>query len=226
MKKLSASPNTRPTSSQDPLRTISSRLMLAGVLAAAVLQAGCAAVAVTGFSMGALSIADRRTVGTQTEDQGIEFKAMQHLSKLDSSANVSATSFNRKLLLTGQVPDEKTRREAAAIASRIEQVRNVHNELAIGFKATVATRAKDSSITAQVKARLFDAKDLQANTIKVVTENGVVFLMGIVTRAEGDHASKLASLVSGVSRVVTVFEYVSPEELARIERAARESSQK
>lgn len=226
MSRTPASSNTAPTSSRAPVRTISSRLMLAGVLAAAVLQAGCAAVAVTGFSMGVLSIADRRTVGTQTEDQGIEFKAMQHLSKLDPMANVSATSFNRKLLLTGQVPDDKTRREAAAIASRIEQVRNVHNELTVGFAATVATRAKDSSITAQVKARLFDAKDLQANTIKVITESGAVYLMGIVTRAEGEHAAKLSSLVSGVRRVVTVFEYVSPDELARIERAARESSQK
>jgi osmotically-inducible protein OsmY len=226
MSRTPASTNTAPTALRAPVRTVSSRLMLAGVLAAAVLQAGCAAVAVTGISMGALSIADRRTVGTQAEDQGIEFKAMQHLSKLDPMANVSATSFNRKLLLTGQVPDDKTRREAAAIASRIEQVRNVHNELAIGFTATVATRAKDSSITAQVKARLFDAKDLQANTIKVITESGVVYLMGIVTRAEGEHAAKLASLVSGVRRVVTVFEYVSPDELARIERAARESSQK
>ena len=202
------------------------RSLLAGALAAAVFQAGCAAVAVTGITMGAMSIVDRRTIGTQTEDAGIEIKALQNLNRLDPLASVSATSFNRRLLLTGQAPSQGVRREAASIASRIPQVKVVHNELSVGAKASVATRARDSSITAQLKASFYDAKDLQANTIKVVTEDGVVYLMGIVTRAEGARAAQLASLTRGVRRVVTVFEYVTPAELARIESAARESAKK
>jgi len=198
------------------------RTLMVAVLASAVLaNAGCALVAATGIAAAALAASDRRTIGTQTEDQGIEVKAMQHLSQL--AGRISVTSHNRKVLLTGQVLDEAIKREAEAIVGRIDQVRSVHNELQVAGPVSFGTQTADTSLTAQVKAGLVDAPDLQANTIKVVTEAGVVFLMGIVTRAEGQRAAQVASRVSGVKRVVTVFEYVTPDELARIERTSKET---
>lgn len=196
-------------------------LMAAALAAAALTQTGCFTVAATGIAVGAMAAADRRTIGTQTEDQGIEIKAMQHLSKL--KGRISVTSFNRRVLLTGQVLDEATRREAGEITARVGEVQAVHNELQVAGPVSFGTQAADTSLTAQVKAAFIDAADLQANTIKVVTEAAVVYLMGIVTHAEGQRAAQVASRVSGVKRVVTVFEYVTPDELARIERQARES---
>jgi osmotically-inducible protein OsmY len=200
------------------------RVLLAALLVGSVVQSGCAVVAVSGFTAGALAISDRRTIGAQTEDQGIEIKAMQHLSQLSSAGNISVTSFNRKVLLSGQAENDKIRREAAGIVSRIENVKMVHNELVVGPKSSLTTRANDAGLTTRIKAMMLDAKDLQANTIKVITENNVAYLMGIVTRAEGDRAAMVASRVSGVRRVVTVFEYVSPDELARIQRALKGES--
>ncbi len=200
------------------------RALLAAVLMGATLaQTGCFPLAATGIAVGAFMAADRRTVGAQAEDQGIEVKASQQLSNLAGGAGVSVTSFNRKVLLTGQVADQRTKTEAAAIVGKIDNVRSVHNELAIGERVSFGTNTSDSSVTTQVKGYLVEAKDVQANTIKVVTEVGVVYLMGIVTRAEGERAAQVASRVSGVRRVVTVFEYVTPDELARIERQVAES---
>ena len=200
------------------------RTLLAAALAGVTLvQAGCFPLAATGIAVGAMAIADRRTVGAQTEDQGIEVKALQQVSQIQGGGGVSVTSFNRKVLLTGQVPDQRTKSEAAAVVGKIGNVASVHNELAIGERVSFSTQASDSTTTAQVKSAMVEAKDLQTNTIKVVTEVGVVYLMGIVTRAEGERAAMVASRVSGVRRVVTVFEYVTPDELARIERQAQES---
>ena len=200
------------------------RALLAAVLMGATLaQTGCFPLAATGIAVGAFMAADRRTVGAQAEDQGIEIKASQQLSNLTGGAGVSVTSFNRKVLLTGQVADLRTKTEAAAIVGKIDNVRSVHNELAIGDRVSFGTNTSDSSLTTQVKAYLVEAKDVQANTIKVVTEVGVVYLMGIVTRAEGERAAQVAGRVSGVRRVVTVFEYVTPDELGKIERQAAES---
>ena len=199
-------------------------LMVAALASAVLAQAGCAVVAATGITAAALAASDRRTIGTQTEDQGIEVKAMQHLSQL--SGSIGVTSFNRKVLLTGQVLDEATKREAGAIVARIEHVGSVHNELQVAGPVSLGTQASDTSLTAQVKTGLVDAADVQSNTIKVVTEAGIVYLMGIVTRTEGQRAAQVASRVSGVKRVVTVFEYVTPDELARIERQVKESGAK
>lgn len=216
--------NTPATNIAGTRRGVRRTLMVAALASAALASAGCAVVAATGIATAALVASDRRTVGTQTEDQGIEVKAMQQLSQL--AGRISVTSFNRKVLLTGQVLDEPIRREAEAIVGRIAQVRSVHNELQVAGPVSFGTQAADTSLTAQVKAGLVDASDLQANTIKVVTEAGVVYLMGIVTRAEGQRAAQVASRVSGVKRVVTVFEYVTPDELARIERQVKESGSK
>ena len=203
------------------------RALVAVLLAGATLaQAACFPLAATGIAVGAMAAADRRTIGTQTEDQGIEVKALQQLTTVKGADGVSATSFNRKVLLTGQVPDQKTKTEAAATVAKLANVVSVHNELAIGERVSFGTQANDTSLTARVKASMVDASDIQTNTIKVVTEAGVVYLMGVVTRAEGERAAQVSSRVSGVRRVVTVFEYVTPDELARIERQARESANK
>jgi osmotically-inducible protein OsmY len=200
-----------------------SRAAIAGSLVASTLAlSGCFPLAATGVAVGALAATDRRTIGTQTEDTGIEVKAAAQLrQQLADAGGIAVTSYNRKVLLTGQVPDERTRTEAASIVGRVDNVLSVHNELKVSGRVSLGTAAADTSITTRVKAALIDARDVQANTIKVVTEAGIVYLMGIVTRAEGDRAAQVASRVSGVQRVVTVFEYVTADELARIERVNR-----
>ena len=205
-----------------------SRAVIVGSLIGSTLAlSGCFPLAATGVVMGTLAATDRRTLGAQTEDTGIEVKAATQLrQQLPDAGGISVTSFNRKVLLTGQVLDEATRREAGEIVARIEHVGSVHNELQVAGPVSFGTQAADTSLTAQVKTGLVDASDLQANTIKVVTEAGVVYLMGIVTRTEGQRAAQVASRVSGVKRVVTVFEYVTADELARIERQTKESGAK
>ena len=201
-------------------------LVAAALVGATLTQTGCFPLAATGMVVGTLAAIDRRTIGAQTEDQGIEVKSLNDIGRLASGGGVSVTSYNRKVLLTGQVLDEATRREAEAIVTRLDNVRSVHNELQVSGRVSFGTQAADTSITARVKTALIDARDLQGNTIKVVTEAGTVYLMGIVTSAEAERAAQVASRVSGVTRVVTVFEYVTPDELARIERQARDSQKK
>lgn len=205
-----------------------SRAVVVGSLVGSTLaMSGCFPLAATGVVVGTLAATDRRTIGAQTEDTGIEVKAAAQLrQQLSDAGGISVTSFNRKVLLTGQVPDERSRTEAAAVVGKLDNVLSVHNELQVAGRASMTSEAADTSITARVKAMLIEARDLQANTIKVVTEAGVVYLMGVVTRAEGDRAAQVASRVAGVQRVVTVFEYVTADELARIERVNREASKK
>jgi osmotically-inducible protein OsmY len=211
-------------SAQRPIGPIA-RLVFAGTLIGATLSMqGCVGLAVTGVAVGTMVAIDRRTVGAQTEDTSIELKAAQDLSReLPAGSSTSVTSYNRKVLITGQVPDEQAKRTADAVVARITNVRSVHNELKVGAKVSASTTANDAGITTKVKAAFVEAKDLQTNSLKVVTEDGVVYLMGVVTRAEGDRAAQVASRVSGVKRVVTVFEYVTPDELARIIRTNEQS---
>lgn len=205
-----------------------SRAAVVGSLVGSTLAlSGCFPLAATGVVVGAMAANDRRTIGAQTEDTGIEVKAAAQLrQQLTDAGGIGVTSFNRKVLLTGQVLEERSRTEAAAIVGKLDNVRSVHNELQVAGRVSLGTSAADTSITARVKAMLIEARDIQATTIKVVTEAGVVYLMGIVTRAEGDRAAQVASRVAGVQRVVTVFEYVSADELARIERVNQEAGQK
>ncbi|HEY5632635.1 MAG TPA: BON domain-containing protein [Burkholderiaceae bacterium] len=200
-------------------RPLARAAVCSALIGATLALSGCFGLAATGMVVGTLAAVDRRTIGAQTDDTGIELKALADLhSRVKGSGGVSVTSYNRKVLLTGQVLNEQTKRDAEAVVARLANVRSIHNELVISGRVSVGTQAADTSLTAQVKTALIDAKDLQANTIKVVTEAGVVYLMGIVSRTEGDRASQVASRVSGVTRVVTVFEYVSPEELSRLQR--------
>lgn len=212
-----------PSSALAPRRLL--RPLVALALAASTLSAaGCFPLAVTGAAVGTLAAIDRRTVGAQAEDQSIELKAGNQLRSTPGfTSGISVTSYNRKVLLTGQVPDQATRQRAEQIVAGIENVRSIHNELQVAGQVGIGTASNDALITGKVKAAFVDAVELQANTIKVLTENGVVYLMGLLTQREAERAAQVASRVGGVQRVVTVFEIISAEELARIERAARES---
>jgi osmotically-inducible protein OsmY len=182
--------------------------LIASVCAAGLL-AGCMPLAITGMATGALVASDRRTLGAQTEDQGIELKGNTALAeKLPAAKGVSITSYNRKVLLTGQVPDADTKARAARLVGELPNVRSVQNEITVAARTGVGSYASDVGLTTRVKTAMIGVKDLPADNVKVVTEAGVVYLMGLVSRAEGDLAAKTAARVSGVTRVVTVFEYL------------------
>jgi osmotically-inducible protein OsmY len=182
---------------------------LVAALCAAGLLAGCMPLAITGMATGALVASDRRTLGAQTEDTGIELRGNTLLAeKLPAAKGVSITSYNRKVLLTGQVPDADTKARAARLVGDLPNVRGVQNEISVAARTGVGSYASDVGLTTRVKAAMVGVKDLPADNVKVVTESGVVYLMGLVSRAEGDLAAKTAARVSGVTRVVTVFEYL------------------
>lgn len=185
--------------------------MLVGSLSACVpLLVGGGAVT------GALVASDRRTSGMYLEDLRIEQKAASLLRDvLNNGERVSVTSFNRLVLLTGEVRTAAEKAQVERIVAGIENVRSVINELeVVPFISSIGQRSKDTFITSKVKASILDAKDLQANTIKVVTEMNVVYLMGILTPREAKRAAEIARGVNDVRKVVRVFETITEEELA------------
>ena len=210
------------------LKTISSRVLLASVFMTALASlSACFPLVATGVAVGALATADRRTYGAQTDDQAIELKGSGRLNESDKRlGGVSITSYNRKVLLTGQVLSEDDKKLAEQIMTRIENVRSLHNELAVSGRTGFGVAASDTTITAKVKAALFDAKDVHANTVKVVTEGSIVYLMGILTQKEAAKAAQVAAGVSGVSKVVTVIETISEVELERIQQRPKEEPKK
>lgn len=196
---------------------------LALALAGATLLSGCAPL-VLGSAMlgGAMSFTDRRTSGAQLEDEGIEFKAGKRLrDALGERAHVNVTSYNRAALLTGEVPTDADRAAAEQAVTGIENVRGIVNELVVAGSSSLTARSSDTILTSKVKAGFLDAKDLQSNAIKVVSERGVVYLMGRVTEREAGRAGDLARGVGGVSRVVKVFEVISEAELAQLQAPAK-----
>ena len=190
---------------------MNSRLALSLVLVAVTLPAlqGCFPVIVGGIAAGALAIDDRRTLAIQAEDKTIFAKAEARLNeRLGDRVHINVTSFNRRVLLTGEVPDDKARAEAERIVGGVENVATVVNDLQIAGISSLTARTNDSIITSKVKGNFVDERELHANAFKVVTEASVVYLMGLVTRAEGDLAARVASRTSGVKQVVKVFDYV------------------
>lgn len=192
------------------------------LLAATTLVTGlsaCAPLIVGGAMVGGVMMAlDRRTSGTQVEDQSIELKALSRVKDvLGERGHVSVTSFNRMVLLTGEVPSEQDKQAIELAVSRIENVKSIVNETAVMGTSSFGSRSNDVILAGKVKATFVDARDIQANAFKVVVERGVVYLMGIVTEREANRASDLARSVSGVQKVVRVFEIVSEEELARMQ---------
>jgi osmotically-inducible protein OsmY len=176
---------------------------------------GCAAVVVGGAVGTAMVVSDRRSAGVQLEDQSIELKAVTRVREtVGERGHVSPTSYNRMVLLTGEVASEGDRTAIEQTVSRIENVRSIVNELAVMGSSSLTSRSNDAILTSQIKASYLDAKDLHANTIKVVTERGTVYLMGRVTDREATRASELARGVSGVQKVVRLFEILTEAELA------------
>jgi osmotically-inducible protein OsmY len=164
--------------------------------------------------MSSLMVTDRRTSGTQVEDEGIELKAASRIREnLGERVHINVTSYNRQLLLTGEVPTAQDKQLAEQVVSRVENVRAIVNELGIQANTTFSQRSSDVIITGRVKAAMVDAKDLFANSFKVVTERGTTFLMGRVTQREANRATDIVRGVDNVQKVVRVLEIISEEEL-------------
>lgn len=188
--------------------------------AVVVLATGCAPLLIGGAVVGGGLVAtDRRTAGTQLEDESIEFKAAARVRELATLGHVNVTSYNRTVLITGEVPAENEKAAVEAAVARVENVRAVVNELGIGGNATLGSRSTDAIIAGKIKATMVDAKDVQANAFKVVSERGIVYLMGRVTEREARRGAEIASSVSGVQKVVRVFEIVTEDELAKLGRS-------
>lgn len=186
---------------------------------------GCIGVMVAGGIAAGFAASDRRTLGAQTEDKGISLKAAPRVEAVvGTPSHINSTSFNRKLLLTGEVRSEDAKRVAAKEAAAIPGVEGVFNELTVGEPSSVSTRSNDIYITSKVLVSLLDAKDVFSTSFKVVTENGVVYLMGLVTQREGDRAAEIVRGISGVQQVVTVYEYLTEAELAQIGARQDEAS--
>lgn len=174
---------------------------------------GCFPVVATGAGTGVLMAEDRRTSGTFIEDQGIELKASNRLDeKFKDTVHINITSYNRTILMTGEVPTDAARQEAEKIVRGVPNVSNVINELAIAGISSYTSRSNDSYLTSKVKVRFVDLGKFQANHVKVVTENNVVYLLGMVTRKEAENAVEIARTTGGVQKVVRVFEIISPEQ--------------
>ena len=192
--------------------------LLAAVLTASTLLGGCAAVVGGALVGGALSYNDRRTSGAQIEDEAIELKAVSRVNAvLGERGHVNITSYNRSVLITGEVPVEADRAKVEQTVSGVEPVRATTNELMVGFNSSISTRSIDTILTSRVKAAFLDARDLQSNAIKVVTERSTVYLLGRVTEREAVRAADVARGVSGVAKVVRVFEVISEAELANLQ---------
>ncbi len=192
--------------------------LLAAVLAASTLLGGCAVVVGGALVGGALSYNDRRTSGAQIEDEAIELKAVSRVNAvLGERGHVNITSYNRSVLISGEVPLEADRAKVEQTVAGVEPVRATTNELRVGFSSSISTRSNDTILTSKVKAAFLDARDLQSNAIKVVTERSTVYLLGRLTEREAVRAADVARAVSGVAKVVRVFEVISEAELANLQ---------
>lgn len=184
------------------------RKMIGLTIAAAMLQ-GCFPLAVTGVGAAALMASDRRTTGMYIEDESIEWRAVGKLREGFPGAHVNATSFNRRVLLTGEAPTEDMKKKIEEAVRTIQNVKEVTSELQVAGASSLASRGNDALITSNVKARMVNNGKFSPQHVKVVTEAGVVHVMGLVTPEEGDAAVEIARTTGGVSRVVKVFEYLS-----------------
>jgi len=198
----------------------SSQKLIAVLLATATLSACVPLVPLLvggGFVGGAMVATDRRTSGTQLEDEGIEMRAGSRIrNNLGERVHVNVNSYNRQVLLTGEVPSAQDKQLVEQIVSKVENVRAIVNELNVLGNATFSQRSSDTIVTGRVKAGLIDAKDLIASAFKVVTERGTTYLMGRVTQREADRATDITRGMDGVRKVVRVLEIISEDELANM----------
>jgi len=188
------------------------RKLLLLVLCLPVL-AGCFGAAAVGVGAGALVLTDRRPPETYITDQGIELRAGNRVEeKYRDKVHVNVTSYNRMLLLTGEAPSAEIKADIEKLASTVPGVKSISNELAIAGPSSLGGRSNDVYITSKVKARFVDANKFAPNHVKVVTEAGVVFLLGIVTQGEANDAVDIARTTGGVQKVVRVFEIIGAEQ--------------
>ena len=194
-----------------PLAGLLSKIVLGTALAASL--SGCVALAVGGAAPAPLATNDRRTIGMQTEDKAINVKAELKLRELTGeNGHINVTSYNRKVLLTGEVRDEAMKAAAEREVRAIDNVVSVINELEIAGPSSYTSRSNDALITTKVKASLVDKKTVSATAFKVTTERGIVYLQGLVTAREGNIAADVAKGVPGVVKVVKIFEYIADED--------------
>jgi len=199
------------------------RLLAVGFTAAIVGVAGsltaCVPLVLGGAAAGTAMVAtDRRTSGAQLEDEGIELRTLTRVREnFGTRVRVSTVSFNRQVLLTGEVPSLQDKQAVEDMVKKIQNVGSVVNELGVRNSPSLAERSADLLITGRLKAAILDARDLQSNAIKVVTENNTVYLMGRVTQRESERVTGIARGISGVQRVVRIFETISEDELRRLQ---------
>lgn len=194
-------------------------LAAAALITALPLLQGCVpAVIGAGAAAGVMTAHDRRSTGAQADDEGLEWKAAQQVpDAYKENAHVNFTAFNRRLLITGEVPSEEARNAIGERVGKLDGVKEVFNETVVGAASSLSTRTNDSYVTSKVKARLVDEKTISANHIKVVTEAGVVYLMGIVTEREGKVAVAVTRTTAGVRKVVNLTEVISDAEAKRLQ---------
>jgi osmotically-inducible protein OsmY len=174
----------------------------------------CAPVVLGGAALSTMVATDRRTSGAQLEDEGIELRSASRIREsLGDRVHINVTSYNRQVLLTGEVGSAQDRETAQQVVTRVENVRTIVNELAVMGSSSLTQRSSDSLVTGKVKAAMVDARDLFANAFKVVTERGTVFLMGRVTQREADRATEITRSTSGVQKVVRLLEIITEAEL-------------
>jgi len=196
---------TSPNNTFPRLRTIA----LLAVLGLAPLLQGCVEMAVVGAGAAALAADDRRSIGAQTEDKDIDLRAGGRINeRFGDKAHINVTSYNRNVLLTGEAPDAASKAQAEKIVREITNVRGAVNEIQIAGVSSYTARANDTYLTSKVKARFIDNGSFSTNHVKVVTESGVVYLLGLVTHKEADAAVEIARTTGGVQKVVRVFEYI------------------
>ena len=182
----------------------------------------CAVVAVGGVAAGATVMADRRTPAVQAIDKGIELEAENALAKrFGDNAHINVTSFNQKVLLTGEVKDADIKGEAAAYVKAMKNARSVFNELTVGPNSTYTSRANDSYLESMIKTQMIFTDQLPSNSMAIVAEGSSVYLMGILTQNEANLAKKVASNTNGVKDVYVYFDIISEEEKNRLEKQGK-----
>ncbi|MFZ3161750.1 MAG: BON domain-containing protein [Rhodoferax sp.] len=191
-------------------------VILAGAALGGALSA-CAPLVMGGAVVGSLVATDRRTSGAQLEDEGIQLRAANRIrDNLGERGHVNVNSYNRRVLLTGEVPNAQDKQLVEQIVTRVDNVQLVVNELAVLGNSSLTQRTSDSLVTGRIKAAMVDSKDLFANAYQVVTERGTVYLMGRVTQREADRATEIARSTPGVQKVVRVFEIITEDELRNL----------
>lgn len=192
-----------------------------------LIQACVPLVAATGIGAGALIISDRRSSGAYIEDETIGWKVEERIvQKFGSDTHVNAVSYNRSVLLTGEVPDAATKAEVGRLASEVVNVKGVVNEVVVGAPSSTKSRASDTYLTSKIKARFVEANKFSANHVRVHASAGTAFLLGIVTRQEADDASQIAATTSGVEKVVRVFEYIDDSQARQLDTRPAEDTRK